>query len=339
MKRLICLMLLFLICLASANAEGTVGVSIADCSENALGNIRLAIDAIDGTTLSQGDVFSFNKLVGPRTESHGFRGALNGRGVKVIGGGVARVASCIYMALQESHASIAYRERYSYGSRYKGSYVSDAANAILVDYASGIDFSFVCNEPSLSIDLFIENDEIRCVISTEETPDPIPATAPAEFSFTGISTNHTSPIASSYIDLSDAGENTVNNITIAAECIDGTVIAPGDVFSFNKIVGPRTEKYGYRSAPNGRGANVIGGGVAQVASAIWLSIEQLDDISVLSRSTYGSKFKQKYVASSNDAILTDYKSRIDFSFRNDSNSEIAIKLYIADDMLQCEISR
>jgi vancomycin resistance protein VanW len=111
----------------------------------------------------------------------------------------------------------------------------------------------------------------------------------------------------------------------------------GDTFSFNDVVGPRTKKYGYRRAINGRGAKVLGGGVAQVASALWLAIEDCDDIRVIEKSTYGKHYNQRYVSDAADAILTDYASGRDFRFRYTGDSSLTIYAYVDDGWLYCEV--
>jgi vancomycin resistance protein YoaR len=130
-----------------------------------------------------------------------------------------------------------------------------------------------------------------------------------------------------------------SNILLAAGSINDTVLISGDEFSFNDSVGPRREKYGYQSAVNGRGVKVTGGGVAQVASVVWLAVKDLDEIAILQKSTYGARYNQDYVASSNDAILTDHAEGTDFSFRYTGEGSITISTYVADDMLCCDIYR
>ena len=129
----------------------------------------------------------------------------------------------------------------------------------------------------------------------------------------------------------------VTNIEIAASRIDGCVVAPGARFSFNDVVGPRTKAYGFQTAVNGRGVKVTGGGVAQVASALWLAVKNLDCVAVVEKSTYGSRYNQSYVRSSNDAILTDYSADTDFSFRNIGSKPLTIAVYVSGDALCCEI--
>jgi vancomycin resistance protein YoaR len=63
-----------------------------------------------------------------------------------------------------------------------------------------------------------------------------------------------------------------DNIRLAAEALDGTVLEPGEVLSFNRTVGPRTAERGYQAAPvilrEAREIQV-GGGVCQVASTLF----------------------------------------------------------------------
>ncbi len=61
----------------------------------------------------------------------------------------------------------------------------------------------------------------------------------------------------------------VKNIQRMAKTIDGTVIAPGETFSLNGIIGRRTTAKGYVSAPfilDGELSEDIGGGVSQFAT-------------------------------------------------------------------------
>jgi vancomycin resistance protein YoaR len=64
----------------------------------------------------------------------------------------------------------------------------------------------------------------------------------------------------------------ITNLKLATALLDGTRIAPGATFSFNREVGPRTEARGFRSAPviiGGEYGEGIGGGVSQVATTVF----------------------------------------------------------------------
>lgn len=63
-----------------------------------------------------------------------------------------------------------------------------------------------------------------------------------------------------------------HNIATAADALNGTLIGPGETFSFNKVVGPRSNETGYKTAPIYSGGKVvpgIGGGVCQVSSTTY----------------------------------------------------------------------
>jgi len=128
-----------------------------------------------------------------------------------------------------------------------------------------------------------------------------------------------------------------NNIGLAAYSIDGWTLEPGDMFSFNEIVGPRSAEYGYRPALNGRGVKVVGGGVAQVASAVYMAVKDLEYIDLIQKKSYGERYTGGYVENEEDAVLVDYTGQIDFSFVNSGVCPVTIYTYIVDDYLICEI--
>jgi len=67
----------------------------------------------------------------------------------------------------------------------------------------------------------------------------------------------------------------VNNIHLLGDALDGTLIAPGATFSFNKAVGQRTADKGYQEAPaivNGKLVPQLGGGICQVGTTIFNAV-------------------------------------------------------------------
>ncbi|MHB1341171.1 MAG: VanW family protein, partial [Coriobacteriia bacterium] len=76
-------------------------------------------------------------------------------------------------------------------------------------------------------------------------------------------------------DYSAGNKPRVNNIHTLADALDGTLIAPGGVFSFNDTIGPRTAEKGYQEANaivNGKLVPQLGGGVCQVGTTIFNSV-------------------------------------------------------------------
>ncbi len=129
----------------------------------------------------------------------------------------------------------------------------------------------------------------------------------------------------------------LNNLDTCIESINDLELDSGETFSFNATVGERSEARGYRSAPNGRGVEVVGGGVAQVATTIYLAIKQMADMEVVEKTTYGSDFCENYVAHEQDAVMTDYRQATDFRFINHGGNVI-ISLWRDDSNVYCKLS-
>lgn len=61
------------------------------------------------------------------------------------------------------------------------------------------------------------------------------------------------------------------NVELSANSINGTILMPGESFSFNKIVGPRTRERGYRDAAiivGNQYESGLGGGICQTSSTL-----------------------------------------------------------------------
>ncbi len=72
-----------------------------------------------------------------------------------------------------------------------------------------------------------------------------------------------------------ANENRNTNIELASKKIDGYILKPGEIFSYNKVVGERTIKAGYKEAAvyvNGEVVDGIGGGICQVSSTLYNAV-------------------------------------------------------------------
>ncbi|MDN5293650.1 MAG: hypothetical protein PWQ91_845 [Eubacteriales bacterium] len=75
-----------------------------------------------------------------------------------------------------------------------------------------------------------------------------------------------------FVTYAGGSEERWHNITLATCALDRTLIYPGEVMSFNRIVGPRTPERGYKNAPIMTEGGFFlgpGGGVCQVASTLY----------------------------------------------------------------------
>ncbi len=117
------------------------------------------------------------------------------------------------------------------------------------------------------------------------------------------------------------GGGRAENIILGTSLIDNYLIPPGDVFSFNKTLGPITYERGFRYAPIISGGAIVpglGGGLCQVASTLYNAVLEAD-LEVVERSPHSRPVG--YVPRGRDATVSTY---IDFKFRNDTDSYILI---------------
>ena len=326
--------LLFFTLSASAQAAGaSAQVQLTDDAQTH--NALIAANAISSTTLSFGESFSFNDTVGAWSESAGFVSAMNGQGTEVVGGGADQAASALYLALTKlPSGSIVFDELSFYGDLYAGSYVSSGSQAIMVDYASDRDFRFTSTYlGEISITLKQDGDALVCRISLSASSQD--SSAASESS--DVQTGARQANASVSLDCG-TDSDVLANVALAADSLYELTLAPGDLFSFNDAVGPWEEAYGYTLAVNGRGETVVGGGVDRVASGLWLLIQELPDVTIVEKTTYGSAYSESYVDKSSDAILVDYETNTDFSFRYDGEDYLTLYLRLDGSILYCSAS-
>lgn len=114
----------------------------------------------------------------------------------------------------------------------------------------------------------------------------------------------------------------VFNVGLAASFIRGTILAPGEVFSFNKTVGPRTKARGFREAPILVDNELVpgdGGGVCQVSSTLF-NMVLLSDLEVLARTNHMRPVA--YLPIGRDATVT--YGGLDLQFRNTTGHYLMI---------------
>ncbi|BCB03473.1 hypothetical protein KH172YL63_16060 [Bacillus sp. KH172YL63] len=121
------------------------------------------------------------------------------------------------------------------------------------------------------------------------------------------------------------------NITLATEKINNAVVFPGEVFSFNEVVGKRTKEKGYEKAPvivRGELSEDIGGGICQVSSTLFNAVDRAG-VAILER--YHHSKRVPYVPLGRDATVSWYGP--DFTFRNDYNQPVLISARITGGQL------
>lgn len=116
--------------------------------------------------------------------------------------------------------------------------------------------------------------------------------------------------------------NRTTNLRLASDKINGVVLMPGDTFSFNSVVGPRTEEKGYKAAAifsDGMVTDGVGGGICQIVTTLYNAAVDADmEITVRRNHT----FVPSYSSPGYDATVV-YGSQ-DFKFVNSREYPVKI---------------
>ncbi|KLU60955.1 vancomycin B-type resistance protein VanW [Peptococcaceae bacterium CEB3] len=153
-------------------------------------------------------------------------------------------------------------------------------------------------------------------VSFTKEPPKLTAATLAKEKITGLLGSYTS-----YFDSSQVGRT--KNVGLAAAAINGTVVAPGAVFSFNKTVGECTAAKGYVNAyiiVNGQFVEGRGGGVCQVSSTLYNAV-LYSDLHVTQRTNHDLVIS--YMPLGQDATVA--WPGPDVQFENDSGGYVLIR--------------
>lgn len=138
---------------------------------------------------------------------------------------------------------------------------------------------------------------------------------------------------STQYDASNKSRST--NLALAAGKINGTVIMPGETFSYNKVVGERTIAAGYKEAKvyeNGKVVDGLGGGICQISSTLYNTVV-LANLEIVSRRNH--QFTTSYVAAGRDATVV-YGST-DFKFKNTRNFPVKLKCSVKNGVAKIDL--
>lgn len=119
-----------------------------------------------------------------------------------------------------------------------------------------------------------------------------------------------------------SGANRATNVRLAAGKINGTVLMPGETFSYNQVVGKRTRAAGFREGTayfNGQVVQEVGGGICQVSSTLYDAVLYAN-LEIVERYNHG--FNPGYVKAGLDATVS--WGGPDFKFKNNRSYPIRI---------------
>ncbi len=177
---------------------------------------------------------------------------------------------------------------------------------------------------SNGVDFAISIDEAKSMITGEAESYTIPLKTLYPNVKTSDIGNEAFPntLASYSSNYATSNSNRSTNIALASSKINGLVMMPGDVFSFNDTVGKRTPQAGFKVAGvyvNGQVTNDYGGGICQVSSTLYNAVLRAN-LEIVYRTNH--QFVVGYVPISTDATVS--WGAPDFKFKNSRNYPIKI---------------
>lgn len=126
-----------------------------------------------------------------------------------------------------------------------------------------------------------------------------------------------------YTTIYDAGNtNRAHNIALAAKTINGTILLPGETFSYNGILGNTNKEKGYKVGTAYVGGKVVesyGGGICQVSSTLY-NAALYANLEIVER--HNHSYAVNYVPAGRDATVA-YGGK-NFRFKNSRSYPIKI---------------
>jgi len=185
-------------------------------------------------------------------------------------------------------------------------------------YAPAVEVSQVVSQPEAAIP----------TVQATARPAPTPMAEPVPKAPRELATHET--------EFNAKEKNRSNNITRAAAAIDGHIVQPGEVFSYNETVGPTNEKRGYKKGIifiKGEKAEGVGGGVCQVSTTLYNATANAG-LTILERHDHS---RPVTYAEEGDEAATSFGG-IDFKFKNEKPFPIRINASVKEGTISVTIS-
>lgn len=138
-----------------------------------------------------------------------------------------------------------------------------------------------------------------------------------------------------YTNFNASQRNRRDNIKHAVDTIDDTLILPGETFSMNQALGPRTPENGYKKAPiilNNKMVEGTGGGVCQVTTTLYNCVLKAG-LEVVERTPHSRTLG--YISPGQDATIAG--ESVDFKFKNNQKNPVLLSTEVAGGTIYMKI--
>lgn len=172
------------------------------------------------------------------------------------------------------------------------------------------------------LDIYQPENELK--VSSQIIPPKLTAATLGQEEITGLLAGYTTQFHPSQTERTE-------NVRLAANALDGSVIAPGETFSFNKTLGERTAAKGYLDAyiiVDGKFVKGLAGGICQDSSTLYNTV-LLAGLPITQRTNHGLAIS--YVPLGQDATVA--WPNLDLKFLNDSGAYILVRAIMGKNSL------
>lgn len=130
----------------------------------------------------------------------------------------------------------------------------------------------------------------------------------------------------------------IHNVRTAASRLDGYIIAPGETFSFNQVVGDIAPETGFKEGlviSGGRTVPGVGGGVCQVSTTTFRALYKTG-LPVVERNPHAYRVHWYDPIIGFDAAV--YQPYLDLRMKNDTPSPLLLRTYYDPDKVSLTVS-
>ena len=198
------------------------------------------------------------------------------------------------------------------------------------DDAMGMLVPVVESAPGQTLDITATVSLIETAANSDQRAVPVPLipVRPAVSSEDGQQLGIVELIGEGTTGFAGSSASRVQNIAVGASQFDGVIVAPGETFSFNQVLGEVTAEKGYEESiiiwGNTTRADV-GGGLCQVSStafraAFWAGLPVTE--------RWAHAFRVSYYEPPKGLDATIYSPSVDLKWVNDTGHHILIQTYV-----------
>lgn len=245
--------------------------------------------------------------------------------------------------LREHYAYLTSKQVYDYASvknvidEIEAYVTRDPIDAQIVSFDfNSRKFTFSEDQPGVSIDVNALYSQVIALLEQGDVNRSITVSPSLSFSaITKEDLERTFKMISAFTTKTTSDSNRNNNISIACQTINGTVLLPGETFSFNGVVGERTFANGYREAgaiSGGQLIDEVGGGICQVSSTLFNAVARAN-LEIVYRSPHA--WPSTYVNRGEDATVN--WPNLDFKFKNNTDAPVFVIAYYKNRECTAEI--